>query len=140
MRWRSPWEVLTAEASVVLGPGETKATGCAGPRTPPALWSEERGAQRGCCVTEEGAYGGTRVWQRGREKTPPSPSPPFTLLPSHSSLHTDSAPPWSKAQTEELRTAGPGGCSLQMAGFEAGSGLTRVARGGRGVVGFEWDD
>jgi len=27
-----------------------------------------------------------------------------------------------------------------MSGFEAGNRMTSVARGGRGVVGFEWDD
>ena len=27
-----------------------------------------------------------------------------------------------------------------MSGFEAGNGMTSVARSGRGVVGFEWDN
>ena len=37
--WRSHWELLTAEASIILGPGETKEKGHAIPRTHPELWS-----------------------------------------------------------------------------------------------------
>ena len=34
-----PLGTITAEASIILGPGETKEKGCAIPRTHPELWS-----------------------------------------------------------------------------------------------------